>query len=212
MKEITRFPGFKRSYREGFFKYPNELEVYWKQLSGSESKLLTLVLRKTYGFQKLTDYISISQFVKATGVSKAQVQRSLKGLEEKGFISTESNGYRTRLIKLVLRDDEAEEPVKENVAASDQTAYLISLFRDISPHLVDGYITSKAQIQAMERLLQHYSQSDIEGFIAGVRESFGRQFAPTITSPADLEKKLPQLVSYFKRKEDKEQNGFKITF
>lgn len=218
METETRFPGFKRSYKNGYFQYPNELEKYWHLLSGSEQKLLDFILRRTYGFQKLEDRISLSQFVggvgklgTGTGVSKAQAQRSLKTLEEKGFIRTERQGYQTRLIKLVLREEDAE-PVRERVAASDQVAYLVSLFRDISPHLVDGYLTSKTQIQAVERLLKHYGQDDIESFIAGVRESFGKQFAPTITSPADLEKKLPQLVAYFKRKEDKEQNGFKITF
>lgn len=207
MSMLPSFPGFKRSYKKGgFFMYPTEMEKYWHLLSGSEQKLLDFILRRTYGFQKLEDRISLSQFVdgvgklgKGTGVSKAQAQRSLKTLEEKGFIRSEREGYQTRLIKLALRDEEAEEPVKEKVAASDQTSYLISLFRDVAGHLVDGYMTSKTQIQAMERLLQNFSQSDIEMYIAAAKEAFGQQYAPTITSPADLEKKLPQLLAYFQR-------------
>lgn len=190
--------------------YPTEMEKYWCLLSGSEQKLLDFILRRTYGFQKLEDRISLSQFASGggkighgAGISKAQAQRSLKTLEEKGFIRTEAVGYQTRLIKLVLRDEEADEPVREKVAASDQNAYLISLFRNIAgtEHLVDGYMTSKAQIQAMERLLQVYSQDDIERFIVGAKEAHGEQYAPTISSPIELEKNLPKLFAFFKRRE-----------
>ncbi len=208
------FPGFKREYKNGYFRYPNELEKYWHLLSGSEQKLLDFILRRTYGFQKLEDRISLSQFVggvgklgTGTGVSKAQAQRSLKTLEEKGFIRTERQGYQTRLIKLVLREEDAE-PVKEKVAASDQVAYLISLFRGISPHLVDSFMASKTQIQAMERLLQHYGQDDIENFIAGAKEAHGKQYAPGISSPATLESKLTSLIAYYKRTQASE---FRIT-
>lgn len=203
--EDHKFPGFKREYKSGFSKFPNELENYLYLLTGSEAKLLFFILRRTLGFGKLEDRISISQFVngvgkgEGTGVSKAQVQRSLKTLEKKGFIRTESNGYQTRLIKLALRDEEVAEPTEGKVAASGQAAYLISLFRGVSPHLVDGYSASRAQIQAMERLIHHYGQDQIEGFIAAAEQAFGKQYAPTITSPVELEKKLPQLIAYFQR-------------
>lgn len=219
METELRFPGFKRVYKDSFFRYPNELESYWYLLSGSEQKLLDFILRRTYGFQKVEDHISLSQFVngvgkkgKGPGVSRAQVQRSITGLESKGFIRTERHGYQTRLIKLVLRDEEVAEPVSEESAASGQVAYLISLFRNVAPHLVNGYLVSKAQIHAMERLIQHFGVPEIESLITGVGESFGKQYAPTITSPVQLEKKLPQLIAYFKRQQNEKDNGFKISF
>ena len=209
MSAPLSFPGFKRSYKKGgFFMYPNEVEQYWHQLSGSEQKLLDFILRRTYGFQKLEDRISLSQFVdgvgkfKGAGVSKAQVQRSLRALEDKGFISTERQGYQTRLIKLVLREEANDEPVKEKVAASDQVAYLISLFRTISPHMVDGFMTSKPQVQAMERLLIHYEPKQIEGFIAAAHDALNKQYAPTITSPVELERNLTKLIAYYAKIEN----------
>lgn len=214
------FPGFKRAYKDEFFKYPNELEQYWHLLSGSEQKLLDFILRRTYGYQKLEDYISLSQFVngvgtkgKGPGVSRAQVQRSIAGLERKGFISTERQGYQTRLIKLVLREEVNDGPVKEKVAASDQVAYLISLFRTISPHMVDSFMTSRPQVQAMERLLAHYEPKQIEGFVAAAHDALNKQYAPTITSPVELERNLTKLIAYYAKIENEmESRRISVSF
>lgn len=218
MVSSSNFPGFKRSYKKGgFFMYPTELEKYWHTLSGAEQKLLDFILRRTYGFQKLEDRISLSQFVdgvgksQGPGVSRAQVQRSLKGLEEKGFIRTERHGYQTRLVKLVLRDEQPEQPAKEKVAASGQVAYLISLFRDIAPTLVDKFMTERKQVEAIERLLGVYGQEKLEQLIAAAKEVAGRQFAPSITSPVELEEKHGKLIGYYQREEDKKRNEFRIS-
>ena len=208
MEPEIKFRGFKRDYKEGYFKYPNELEQYWYLLSGAEQKLLDFILRRTIGFQKLEDRISISQFVtgvgkksNGTGVSKSQVQRSLRGLVDKGFISTERQGYQTRLVKLTLRIEEQnnQEAKKDDAAAPDHVAYLISLFRGLAPHLVDKYLIEKKQIQAMERLLKHYDSAQIEEFIQASEYASGKEYAPTISSPSELEQKLPKLRSYFSR-------------
>ncbi|MGB4076131.1 MAG: replication protein [Minisyncoccia bacterium] len=218
MDTSPSFAGFKRSYKKGgFFMYPTEMEKCWHLLSGSEQKLLDFILRRTYGFQKLEDRISLSQFVggvgklgKGTGVSKAQAQRSLKTLEEKGFIRTERQGYQTRLIKLVLREEDAE-PVKEKIAASDQVMYLISLFRDVVPTRVDRFMTEPKQIEATERLLKEYGSEKVEQYIAAAKGVLGKLYAPTIDSPVQLEAKLVQLIAYYQRERGKEQNEFRIT-
>lgn len=213
----SQFPGFKRAYKDEYFKYPNELAQFWWMLSGSEQKLLDFILRRTYGYQKLEDYISLSQFVngvgksKGSGVSRAQAQRSIAELERKGFISTERHGYQTRLIKLVLRDDVDGEPVKGKAPASDETAYLISLFQGVSPHLIEKFMTEKRQVLAIERLVAYYGHDKVAGFIQAAQEAFGKEFAPNIGSPVELEEKLSKLVSYYSRVESAKSSGFKIT-
>lgn len=213
------FPGFKRVYKDNFFRYPNELEKYWHLLSGSEQKLLDFILRRTFGFQKLEDYISISQFVNGvgknangTGVSRAQVQRSLAGLEEKGFIRTERHRYQTRLIKLSLRDEEEKSSVKEEAKASDQILYLMSLFRGISPHMTERFGTNKREIQAMTRLVECYGVERVQGFIAAAEQANSKEFAPTISSPVELEEKLPKLIAYFARAESARKKAPGVSF
>jgi len=67
-------------------------------LSGNETKVLLYIFRRTFGFKKDTDNISLSQMVSGitardgtqldsgTGLSKASVARALKELEEKNII------------------------------------------------------------------------------------------------------------------------------
>jgi hypothetical protein len=90
-----RFPGFQQGYSKNFFTYPNMLEEYWYDLSGSEQKVLDFILRQTLGFKKRCDFIALSQFSegiggrsrnKGTGLSVSQVRRAITKLEDKGFI------------------------------------------------------------------------------------------------------------------------------
>ena len=90
----VQFPGFKIVTFDKFWVYPNFLEEFWCQMSGSEQKVLDFIMRQTIGFKKQKDRIALSQFThgigktnKGTGLSKSQVQRAIKGLEGKGFIT-----------------------------------------------------------------------------------------------------------------------------
>jgi len=62
------------------------------QLSGYESRMLWVIWRKTYGWHKKKDVISISQFQKFTGLDRRHVQRTLNRLIERNIIT--KNGYR----------------------------------------------------------------------------------------------------------------------
>jgi len=62
------------------------------RLSGEEVQCLWVIFRKTYGWKKLEDRISLSQFSEATGLKRQHVHRALKKLEERGVISVTKNG------------------------------------------------------------------------------------------------------------------------
>ena len=55
-------------------------------LSATEYKVLLVIIRKTYGFNKKTDNIPHSQFVKSTGISARHVKRTIKALKKKWLI------------------------------------------------------------------------------------------------------------------------------
>jgi hypothetical protein len=88
------FPGFELYYYKNFFIYPHLMQEYWHTMSGSEQKVMDFILRRTIGWRKIRDSISLSQFQNGanrgkntgTGLSISQIQRAIKGLEEKGFI------------------------------------------------------------------------------------------------------------------------------
>jgi phage replication O-like protein O len=73
---------------KGYTRIANEiLEVLARTpLKGSEHALVMAVLRKTYGFQKKEDKISISQLQDMMGLSRRAVIYNLQNLEAKGIL------------------------------------------------------------------------------------------------------------------------------
>ncbi|MBI4528142.1 MAG: replication protein [Deltaproteobacteria bacterium] len=66
----------------GFFRIANELAEALARvnLSPYESRILWFVIRRTYGFNKKMDRISLSQFVGGTGIRQQNIARTLKAL------------------------------------------------------------------------------------------------------------------------------------
>lgn len=63
------------------------------RFTGSEYRCLLFLLRKTYGWRKKEDDISLSQWADGTGTDKRQnVLRTLQGLVTKGVIYANGNG------------------------------------------------------------------------------------------------------------------------
>jgi phage replication O-like protein O len=56
------------------------------RLPGEQVQCLLFILRKTYGYHKKTDEISITQFEKATGLARKSVTRAIAGLCDKRLI------------------------------------------------------------------------------------------------------------------------------
>ncbi|MGI8483943.1 MAG: replication protein [Thermomicrobiales bacterium] len=87
-----------------YTQVPDELfDLLMPQLSECELRVLLYIIRRTFGFKRESDSISLSQMVSGittrdgqvldtgTGQSKATVARGLKGLRDKGIILAERN-------------------------------------------------------------------------------------------------------------------------
>lgn len=73
-----------------FTRLPNILMdkiIIEKKLTGNEFMLLCAILRKTDGYQKSSDGISLSQFQAMTGISKPTIIKSLSSLIEHGIVA-----------------------------------------------------------------------------------------------------------------------------
>lgn len=92
----TRFGGFRSPTTTPI---PDELfDVLMADLSGAELKVLLYICRRTFGFKKERDNISLQQLVEGittkqgrrldsgTGLGKASVARAVKSLAQKGII------------------------------------------------------------------------------------------------------------------------------
>jgi len=80
-----------------FTRISNEiLEVLFKKkLSGQELQLILFIMRKTYGFNKKEDYISLSQIAKALNTSVVRSSQLINKLQQRKIITLKENikGY-----------------------------------------------------------------------------------------------------------------------
>lgn len=75
---------------------PNELIDKWmRELSHAQFKVMIAICRKTIGWHKETDSISISQIAEMTGVTKKTVIVSIKELERLRLIKTKKQFRKT---------------------------------------------------------------------------------------------------------------------
>ena len=65
---------------------PNAYFEYLADMSGAELKVLLAILRRTVGWRKESDEISIEQLQQMTGLARNSVRAGLRGLLERGLV------------------------------------------------------------------------------------------------------------------------------
>lgn len=86
---------------------------------------------------------------------------------------------------------------KPEFAGSDIN-YLIGLFKEINPNY-ERLFANKTQRSALERLVGKFGKEKVERMIKFLPEIFSRPYAPTITTPLELEKKLANLIAFLQK-------------
>ena len=102
MEKSTNSQAFKGFQKPNYTSVPDELfDELLPLLSGSELKVLLYIIRRTFGFKKDSDTISLGQMVNGittrdgrtldsgAGVSKPALLQALRGLQEKNVIIIE---------------------------------------------------------------------------------------------------------------------------
>src|SRR3990167_1947302 len=75
---------------DGFTRIANEiLEALSRtNLTSYQTRILWFIFRKTYGYHKKEDWISVQQIVEGTGIRQSHVSRTKKELTQRGIIYT----------------------------------------------------------------------------------------------------------------------------
>ena len=82
-----------RIVKPSYFQCPNDLIDHWMPLlKEGELRILLIVIRKTFGWNKDKDYISYSLFEEISGLGRKAVMKSVQSLVEKGIIKKEITG------------------------------------------------------------------------------------------------------------------------
>ena len=116
----------------GYTKIANEImEALAKiRISGEERQVLDVIIRKTYGYNKKKDWISISQFVLATGLPKSSICRAINKLLTKNIIYKKVNAIDKKVNDIPLsysfcKDFDKWKPLPKK----------ITIYKNVNPHL-----------------------------------------------------------------------------
>ena len=87
------------------------------------------------------------------------------------------------------------------VAVADDLNSLIGMFKEVNPSYEKLY-SNTTQRKALADMLSTHGRDKVEWSINFARRVYGKQYAPQITTPVQLEQKLGSLIAYAKSKED----------
>jgi len=196
------------------------------RLSGEEYQVLWVIWRKTYGWHKKEDCISLSQFFLLTNMKKPSIIRAIKKLIAKNVISKTANAiaylyrfnkdYSTwkRLAKKLIVSKRAnkslakELPTKENytkettmqptVAEQELNNQITTILKKFETinPFIKKMYGNKTQRQACRDLIEEKGFVDIIAAVEYAIQVFGKPYAPQITTPYELKAKYPKLLIY----------------
>ena len=119
LEDSSPFPGFTKPT---YTQVPDELfDLLMPNLSEAELKVLLYIVRRTFGFSKSADAISLNQMIdgittregtvldRGTGLSRSSVRRGVTGLETKGIIliskvKSANGDYESNVYRLKIRE------------------------------------------------------------------------------------------------------------
>ena len=131
---------------DGFTRIANELveALARTELSPNESRILWVIIRKTYGWKKKADQISLSNFQDLTGLWRASVCRSLESLESRKII----NVFRSGISKINTYEIQKNYELWDGVGSlisdttrsigNDTTGSITADTKVVSPHAEQG--------------------------------------------------------------------------
>lgn len=235
----------------GFTRIANELyeAIIGFPLTGYQQRVLHAIIRKTYGFGKKSDKISLSQLSEMTKIAKPHVCRAIKELKAMNIVTTDGNKTSVNknhelwlivttdgngkkkpkpetplppMVKTVTTDGNKPLPpaalqkkTKEtiqkkytNVVATDiadvpvisgkEVNRFLAMFKNVNPEY-DKFFSNKSQRKAMQDLIEKYKPEMMEGLLLELPTIVRKPYAPMITSPIALQKKMGDLLLFVQR-------------
>jgi len=135
----------------GYLKIANEIVDFLcrYRIPGEEMLCLWVIIRKTYGWNKKADYISLTQFEQLTELKRANVIRALKSLQSKNIVTS---------IKSDTRG------INKYLFNKDYSKWTASIKKDTTSINTDNKVVSKA-IPTKDNIQKTYiSQKNFEAF------------------------------------------------
>lgn len=125
-------------------KLLEKLYVANSEYTGNEKDILLYICRKTIGWQKDTDWLTLNLMVKETGKKKSSISTTLKSLLNKQAITKERHGKLGWVIGLNLDTFGSYEQLANNeqIVSSQLTDSSLSANQSVSSQLTPSYKTN----------------------------------------------------------------------
>ncbi len=88
------------------------------RIPGEAMQLLFVIIRKTYGWKKKGDQVSLSQFAEMTGIKRPNIVRGLKKLEDMNLISVIKKDNRYGNLYEFIKDFDKWKPLSKKITLS----------------------------------------------------------------------------------------------
>ena len=161
----------KKNTEESFTRIPNVmLDALCRiRINGEAQRCLFFIIRKTFGWNKKEDYISLSQFSEGTKIKKPEVIRAIKKLVSMGIVgkiaNDQGNTYFVRL-EASIWESLANQPIAKPLAKSPiRVGRLANASLANQPHTKDTTTkdtTSSYDVNSREIILTKYLYQKIK--------------------------------------------------
>ncbi len=204
---------------------------------GCELAIALFIIRKTYGYQKKKDSISLSQFCIGVKRSRQTVIVAIKNLELSNIVVKTARPYATntyeinkyfetwkvgktarlvkrrhggsqygspKVVKTARHTKEIKESIQKKVATqsvAEDISFIIGLFKEVNP-THERLFGMPPQRAAVDRLLVKFGKDKLEAMVKFLPKSNSSRYAPTITTPVQLERDLGKLVAWGQKEKD----------
>jgi DNA-binding transcriptional regulator YhcF (GntR family) len=193
------------------------------QLLTSKRKIADYLNLSSGTVQYILQYLELEHMIEQKSTSKwtvievknySKYQEVEQEVENKvSFKKTQSESKVRQLIKKESKKDKnlvtnvTNEISTQSLSIND----LFGLFSSVNPSYKTLY-PMKGQRQALERLVNEHGRERVVLLIKGAEYAHGKPYAPTITTPYELEKKLGVLTAYLKKEQWEDDNyKFNVT-
>lgn len=179
---------------DGYTKIANELldALIAYRLPGEQRQCLDVIFRKTYGYQKKQDAISLSQFVNMTGLKKPAVCRAIAGLLSKKIITIIKKDNAPAHVYEIVKDFTTWEPLSKKITLSKK---IINVNKKDNPSLSKKSTTKENTTK--ERKKEGEKVSPYTSFVEKFNEYATKEFGKT--APKQSKKQIEASETTIKR-------------
>lgn len=182
----------------GFFSIANEIAEHLMEipLGGSEWRILICVLRKTYGWNKKEDWISLTQFENATKLSRPTVVKALKNLCLRGIL------VKTALLAYSLQKDWEKWVVKPPLLVKNKNLGGLTVLTSASKHRLTETskhrLTHKRKKDIIKDIILQPTVASTSDEIKIILEMFNTTINPTLGYANTTQRKaIAEMIKLF---------------